>query len=97
MHASLGIGGVYLRKGDLERAIPALERAYSICREWSLELNRPGAGALLGLAYAHVGRLGEALPLLQAAVEQDLAKGLMRSHALTVAWLGEACLLAARI
>jgi class 3 adenylate cyclase/tetratricopeptide (TPR) repeat protein len=97
VHACLGIGGVYLRKGDLDKAIPVAARAYSVCREWSLELNRPGAAALLGLAYALVGRLGEALPLLEAAVEQDTAKGLMRSHALTVAWLGEAYLLAARI
>jgi tetratricopeptide (TPR) repeat protein len=97
LHACLGIGGVYLRKGDLDKAIPVAARAYSVCREWSLELNRPGAAALLGLAYALAGRLGEALPLLEAAVEQDTAKGLMRSHALTVAWLGEAYLLAARI
>ena len=97
VHASLGIGGVYLRKGDFEKAIPALERAYSVCREWSLELNKPGAAAILGVSYANVGRLGEALPLLEVAVEQDVAMGLMRSHALTVAWLGEACLRAARI
>jgi tetratricopeptide (TPR) repeat protein len=88
---------VYLRKGDPERAIPAAARAYSVCREWNLELNRPGAAALLGLAYALVGRLDEALPLLEEAVEEDTARGLMRSHALTVAWLGEAYLLAARI
>ncbi|HEX2331943.1 MAG TPA: adenylate/guanylate cyclase domain-containing protein [Burkholderiales bacterium] len=97
VHACLGVGGVYLRKGDLDKAIPALDRAYCVCREWSLELNRPGAAALLGLTYALAGRVGEGLPLLETAVEQDAAKGLMRSHALTVAWLGEAYLLAARI
>jgi tetratricopeptide (TPR) repeat protein len=51
----------------------------------------------LGLTYALTGRVGEGLPLLETAVEQDAAQGLMRSHALTVAWLGEAYLLADRI
>jgi class 3 adenylate cyclase/tetratricopeptide (TPR) repeat protein len=97
VHACLGVGGVYLRKGDPEKAISAAARAYSVCREWNLELNRPGAAALLGLAYALVGRLGEALALLEEAVEEDITRGLMRSHALTVAWLSEAHILAARI
>ena len=97
VHACLGVGGVYLKKGDLDRAIPALERAHSVCREWSIELNLPGAAACLGLTYALAGRVEEALALLEAAVETDAAKGIMRSHALTVAWLGEAYLLAGQL
>jgi tetratricopeptide (TPR) repeat protein len=78
-------------------AIPAFERAHSVCREWSLELNLPGAAACLGLTYALAGRVHEGLAILEAAVETDAAKGLMRSHALTVTWLGEAHLLAGEL
>jgi class 3 adenylate cyclase/tetratricopeptide (TPR) repeat protein len=94
VHACLGVGGVYLKKGDLDRATAAFERAHSVCREWNLELNLPGAAACLGLTYALAGRVDEALALLGPAVGTDAAKGLMRSHALTMAWLGEAYLLA---
>jgi tetratricopeptide (TPR) repeat protein len=51
----------------------------------------------LGAAYALAGRTAEALPLLEQAVEQTVAMGLMRDHALRVALLSEAYLLAGRL
>jgi tetratricopeptide (TPR) repeat protein len=50
----------------------------------------------LGHAYALSGRLAEALPLLEQAVDQTAAREFRGGHALHVARLGEACLLAGR-
>lgn len=50
----------------------------------------------MGATYALCGRTAEALPLLEQAVEQSAAMKLIFGHALRVAWLGEACLLAGR-
>jgi tetratricopeptide (TPR) repeat protein len=51
----------------------------------------------LGYAYALSGRLAEALPLLEQAVEQSAATKHMYLYPLCVAHLGEAYLLAGRI
>jgi tetratricopeptide (TPR) repeat protein len=51
----------------------------------------------LGAAYTLAGRTVEALPLLEQAVEQGVARRLMLDHALRVAWLSEAYLLAGRL
>ena len=53
--------------------------------------------SFLGYAYALSGRLAEALPLLEQAVEQSAATKHMVFYPLLVAHLGEAYLLAGRI
>jgi class 3 adenylate cyclase/tetratricopeptide (TPR) repeat protein len=67
--ACLGVGVTYLYRGDLDRAVKALERALGICRDASVVLIVPWAASYLGLTYAFCGRPGEALPLLEEAVE----------------------------
>jgi class 3 adenylate cyclase/tetratricopeptide (TPR) repeat protein len=81
------LGYVYLRNGDLNKAIPMLERGLSVCRVTSILGLFPIMASLLGAAYGMAGRVAEALPLLEQAVAQ----------ALMVAWLGEAYLLAGRL
>jgi hypothetical protein len=49
------------------------------------------------VAYALAGRTIDALPLLEQAVEQAVAMRYMLDHALRVAWLSEAYLLAGRL
>ncbi len=67
--ACLGMGITYFRRGDLDRAIPPLERALGICRNIGIVLFVfPWAASPLGLTYALCGRLAEALPLLEEAV-----------------------------
>ena len=56
-----------------------------------------GALAALGYAYTLSGRLTEALPLLEQAVEQSAATKNMVYYPLLVAHLGEAYLLAGRL
>src|SRR4030095_7547880 len=56
------LGGVYLVRGDLDRAIRAGERGLSLFQEWKV---RPWATlARLGYAYALSGRLAEARRVL---------------------------------
>jgi tetratricopeptide (TPR) repeat protein len=92
--AYLGIGGVHLAKGDLRMAIARLERGLGLCQVWTLPILFPMVASHVGYAWALAGRVAEALPLLQQAVEQADAMRRMDSHALRVAWLGEAYLLA---
>ncbi len=90
-YRSLGI--LYLRQGDFQKAIPALERCLELCEVWRLLLLFPSVASLLGSAYAHAGRISEALPLLDQAVEQTPGRG---SCSWWMTNLGEAHWLAGR-
>ncbi|MBI4588926.1 MAG: AAA family ATPase [Candidatus Rokubacteria bacterium] len=93
--AYLGVGLLALRKGDLHEAIAALEKSLPLCRVGDLALWFPAIASPLGYAYALSGRLAEAVPLLERAVEETV---LLRrvGHALRIAHLSEAYLLAGR-
>jgi tetratricopeptide (TPR) repeat protein len=91
------IGFRYLCKGDLNQAIPVLERALDLAQGAHIGLGVPWVAAPSGAAYALAGRTAEALPLLEQAIEQGVAIRLMLDHALRVAWLGEAYQLAGRL
>ena len=68
------LGPLVLHQGDLQRAIPVLERALAQCSATDIRLFLPGITASLGLAYALSGRVAEALPLLeQVVVSEDTA------------------------
>jgi tetratricopeptide (TPR) repeat protein len=63
------VGLVTLHKGDVDRAIPALERGFHLREVAELALVFPLIISWLGSAYALSGRMGEGLPLLERAVE----------------------------
>jgi tetratricopeptide (TPR) repeat protein len=90
--AYVGIGKLYLDKGDVHRGIPVLERGLALCQVWDIPNMFPTVASRLGYAYALSGRVSEALPLL----EQVISNGRGASHALYVAHLSEAYLLAGR-
>jgi tetratricopeptide (TPR) repeat protein len=73
MAASWGIGLLYLRHGDLRRALPRLERAIGICQDADLPTWFPRIAAALGAAYTLGGRIADAVPLLMQAIEQATA------------------------
>jgi class 3 adenylate cyclase/tetratricopeptide (TPR) repeat protein len=87
------LGGLYLCKGDLHQAIPALERSLELCQIANILTWFPTVAAPLGYAYTLAGRLAEALPLLQQAAAQDTSGGISAGHARWVAYLSEAYLL----
>jgi tetratricopeptide (TPR) repeat protein len=95
INAYFGVGYLHLRKGELPKAIAMLERALPLCQ--LVPIWFPWSASALGAAYALSGRVTEALPLLEQAVEQAASTKLMASHALQVAWLSESHLLASRM
>ena len=97
IEACYGVSVVYLRQGDVQRAIPVLERAMGLCQDWHIPLFLPRQAAALGLAYALDGRVAAGLALVEHGVEQAVARGRPRGLALVVACLSEAYLLAGRL
>ena len=91
------VGLLYLRKGELDKAIARLERSLALCRSADIPLMLPTIASSLGAAYALDGQLTAALPLLEQAVAQASAMHLMVYHPLAVASLSEAHLLAGNV
>jgi class 3 adenylate cyclase/tetratricopeptide (TPR) repeat protein len=97
MFARYGIGVLYLRQGDLHRALPLLERAVGICQEADLPSYVPRVAPALGAAYTLSGRVDDAVPLLTRAMEQAIATQRVGDEVLCSLSLGEAYLVAGRL
>ena len=93
MFAGWGFGLPYLWQGNLNRAIPALERAMDMCRESNFLVYTPFTASTLGAAYMLSGRVDDALPLIEQAMQQADSIRFLPDYVLTLATLGEACLL----
>jgi tetratricopeptide (TPR) repeat protein len=91
-----GSGLLALRRGDIQQAIPALERALALCQGAHFLYFFCTVAADLGAAYTLAGRAVEALPLLEQAVQQATAINVQSGQSLRVASLSEAMLLAGR-
>jgi tetratricopeptide (TPR) repeat protein len=94
--AYTGVGRLYLHKGDVQKAIPALERALAFCQGAHLPYFFPRLASALGMAYALSGRITEALALLEQAVQQTTATQRQDGRSLWVANQSETMLLAGR-
>jgi tetratricopeptide (TPR) repeat protein len=91
--AHIGLGALYLTKGDLEQAIRVLEQGLALCRaSGNLNLLRVIAGDL-GYASVLQGRLAEGRALLEEGISENIRTG-ARQRSLWVAWLSEVCRLA---
>ncbi|PYM19092.1 MAG: hypothetical protein DMD81_04385, partial [Candidatus Rokuibacteriota bacterium] len=96
--AHLGVGRLYLVKGDFAQAIELLERGLPLCEAaGDLAVYFSRTAASLGGAYAQSGRLDEALALLERADRHAESIGFAYGHALVIATLAEAKLLAGEI
>jgi tetratricopeptide (TPR) repeat protein len=91
--ARLGLGRLQVVRGDLAGAIATLVPALPLC-EGDLVIYFSRIASSLGTAYAGIGRIDEGIALLQQADERARAIGLAFGHALVLAQLGEALLLA---
>ena len=90
MNASRWVGLLFLRQGDLHRALPRLERAMGLCQDADLPVNFPLMAPALGAAYTLGGRVADAVPLLTQALEQAIATEMVGFQALCSLPLGEA-------
>jgi tetratricopeptide (TPR) repeat protein len=97
MVAYRGIGLIFLRKGDLPRALPVLEQAMGIYRDADLPTFLPWVAPALGAAYTLAGRVADAIPLIAQAKEQSAATGRVYWEVLCSLPLGEAHMLAGRL
>jgi tetratricopeptide (TPR) repeat protein len=97
IEACYGVSVVYLRQGDVQRAIPMLERAIGLCRDWHIPLFLPRQAGALGVAYALDGRIAAGLALVEYGVAQVAARDRARGLAPAIACLSEAYLLAGRL
>ncbi len=95
--ASFALGVLALRKGELHDGIAVLERALELCEVGHVPFWFPLIGVWLGSGYALSGRVAEALPLLQRAVDRHAAIGLTGVHSLFETLQGEALLQAGHI
>jgi tetratricopeptide (TPR) repeat protein len=89
-----GVAYLHLVKGDLDQAMPLLERGLALARDHPGYV--PWNAAALGYAYALAGRIAEAIPLLEEAVQRAATTGRV-GQSLRLAYLGEAYLLAGRM
>jgi class 3 adenylate cyclase/tetratricopeptide (TPR) repeat protein len=94
--ACRGLGHVYAVRGDFRYAVPLLERAAALAREWNLHFLAPTVNEMLGYALAQSGRLAEGLALLEQALEQGESIGFSQFVTPTLWHLGEASLLDGR-
>jgi tetratricopeptide (TPR) repeat protein len=92
-----GVGMLFLRQGDLLRALPLLERAVGICQDADLPSWFPRMATSLGAAYTLAGRIPDAVALLTQAMEQSAATAMSGFRALCRLSLGEAQVLADRL
>jgi tetratricopeptide (TPR) repeat protein len=97
LHAYFAVGFLSLRRGDLPRAIPILERGVALSQSRQQRAAFPRLAAVLGAAYTLAGRSVEALPLLEQAVEQSTSRRYLHFYTLGLTHLGEAYLLAGRM
>jgi tetratricopeptide (TPR) repeat protein len=96
VNALAAVGLVCLLKGDLDNAIPPLERCLALSQEARNQRTAIVAGAWVGHAYALSGRLGEALTLLERSVNQG-ERGMEFGHSLSLSFLSQAYLQLRRI
>ena len=94
--ADFGLGGLYLRKGNFDKALNPLEHGLTLCQATGIRILFPYIGGLLGSAYAFSGRLTEAVSLLERAVQAFIAMNVMMGRSLLVSFLSEVYLLAGR-
>jgi class 3 adenylate cyclase/tetratricopeptide (TPR) repeat protein len=95
INCSVGLGVVYVRRGDAQKAIAVLERAHQLSKAF-LIYSGNRVDPFLGLAYARSGRVDDALRLLEPLVDDRASKSVLL-RPIHMAGLSEAYLLAGRL
>src|SRR5262245_11616768 len=90
-------GLVWLRRGQLDRALSLLQKSLDACREKNLDVWRPLPSSLLGLTCILLGRRDEGLRLLEDGVALTEGLGVRAYLSLWTTHLGEGVLAASQL
>ncbi|HSB60899.1 MAG TPA: tetratricopeptide repeat protein, partial [Vicinamibacteria bacterium] len=97
LNASAGLGGALIGRGDIDRAIPMLERSMALADAIQVPLLFPFFAMFLGAAHVLAGRPAEAIALLEKAWAQLVAMPFKTIQSPMAAQLGEAYLRTGRL
>jgi tetratricopeptide (TPR) repeat protein len=97
IEACYGGSIVRLRQGDVQRALPLLERALGLCQDWHIPVFVPRLAATLGVAYTLAGRIAAGLTLVEQGMAHAVARDRPNMLAPVVAGLSEASLRAGHL
>jgi class 3 adenylate cyclase/tetratricopeptide (TPR) repeat protein len=95
--ALFGVGSLHLIKGDLQTAMPVLERGLELCRVWDIRFWFPLLASPLGYAYALSGQMAKAMLLQEQAMDHAAAMRVRDSAPLYAARLSESYRLTGRL
>ena len=87
---------MWARQGEFEKAVTVLERGFRLCEEARSPFLFPWIAAQWAYASGLSGRVAEALPLLEQAVERAAGMRLLVYQSQRIAWLSEITLLGRR-
>ena len=96
VHGHFALGLAHLRKGDLEHAVPTLERGLGIARARSVSFLEPLLCSAVGSAYAESGRIAEGISLLELGLGEAARMGHKGFVMNLRGWLAAGYLLAER-
>jgi class 3 adenylate cyclase/tetratricopeptide (TPR) repeat protein len=97
LSALIGTAGPLLRRGDVARVRPILERALELGERWALPVWGSMVTAWLGSAVALSGRPADGLDLLERALGQTGPTAVRASRPLNLTYLGETLLALGRV
>jgi tetratricopeptide (TPR) repeat protein len=92
----LGVGSLYLCKGDFQQAIPFLARSLELCRVWNIRQMVTLVALHCGHALALSGQVRESLALLEQSIETAELTGEIGRTAVNASRLSEVYWLAGR-
>jgi tetratricopeptide (TPR) repeat protein len=92
--ASSLAGLVWIIRGQLDRALPLLQRSLDLCRDKRLTVWEPIPCSLLGITLARLHRIEEGLPLLEEGVARTEELGVRALLALWTCQLAEGYMIA---
>ena len=94
-HRAKGLQHLY--RGDVERAVPSLERAHFVCRTHDMASSLTRISAELAMAWALAGRLADAVGMIERAVQEASGRKQPITYAKLLQLRGEVYLLASQV
>jgi tetratricopeptide (TPR) repeat protein len=90
-------GFLYLRKGEIERAIAQLEPGFALCRSMNLRMELPFVASFLGISYAYEGRHSDGIAMAEHAVNEMQSLKIESGRSWIVGFLGYTYLIAGQL